>query len=125
MKREITHGHAMRSIFGRCRVIHFMFPSLITPPIKATPFDPHLPPAPPALYIKDDQEYFEVEDILDSKHKGHRLYYLIKWKGYPDSENSWEPLSSIPARGLVKEFHKRNPGKPGEPRRLHFVGLLA
>lgn len=68
--------------------------------------------------------YFEIEDILDSKRDGRRLYYLIKWKGFPDSENSWEPLSNIPARGLVKEFHRRNPGKPGEPRRLHFVGLL-
>ena len=49
---------------------------------------------------------------------GRRLHYLVKWKGFPDFENSWEPLANIPACGLVKEFHRRNPGKPGEPRRL-------
>ena len=107
------------------RHIHDVFHVSLLDPVKATRLDPHLPPAPPALYVKDDQKYFEVEDILDSKREGRRLYYLIKWKGYPESENSWELLSGIPARGLVKEFHRRNPGKPGEPRRVYFVGLLA
>jgi len=110
------------------RHMHDTFHVSLLDPVKLTPLvpDPHgLPPAPPALYVKDNHEYFEIEDILDSKREGRRLYYLIKWKGYPDSENSWEPLSGIPARRLVKEFHRRNPGKPGEPRHVHFVGLLA
>ena len=29
----------------------------------------------------------------------------IKWKGYPDSENSWEALANISACSLIKEFH--------------------
>jgi Chromo (CHRromatin Organisation MOdifier) domain len=86
---------------------------------------PRLPPAPPALYVKNDHEYFEIEDILDSKREDRRLKYLIKWKGFPNSENSWEPLSNIPTCGLVREFHRRHLGRPGEPCRLHFVGLLA
>jgi Chromo (CHRromatin Organisation MOdifier) domain len=107
------------------RHIHDIFHVSLLDSVKPTYLAPHgLPPAPPALYVKDDQEYFEIEDILDSKHEEHRLYYLIKWKGFPNSENSWEPLSNIPACGLVKEFHRRNSGKPGEPHRLHFVGLL-
>ena len=23
------------------------------------------------------------------------LYYLISWKGYPEKENTWEPISAI------------------------------
>jgi hypothetical protein len=45
----------------------------------------------------------------------------------PDSDNSWEPLLNIPAWALVKEFHRRNPGKPGAPRprkRAAVVNLL-
>jgi hypothetical protein len=60
----------------------------------------------------------------DWKRDGRRTHYLIKWKGFPDSEDSWEPLANSPVRGLVKEFQRRNPAKPGEPRRLHFVGLM-
>jgi hypothetical protein len=107
------------------RHIHNVFHVSLLDPVRSTSLEPRLPPAPPALYVKDDKEYFEIEDILDSKRDDRHLKYLIKWKGFPDSENSWEPLSNIPARGLVKEFHHRNPGKPGHPHRLHFVGLLS
>jgi hypothetical protein len=100
------------------RHLHDVFHVSLLDSVKATTLAPRTPPLPPALYVKDSQEYFEVEDILNSKRIDRHLYYLVKWKGFPDSENSWEPLVNIPARGLVKEFHRRNPGKPGEPRRL-------
>jgi hypothetical protein len=105
------------------RQIHDTFHVSLLDPVKSTTLPAHSqPPAPPALYVKDDQEFFEIEDILNSKRNGRRVEYLIKWKGYPESENSWEPLTNIPARGLVKEFHRRHPGKPGQPRsRVNFA----
>ncbi len=36
-------------------------------------------------------KYFEVEAFLDSRKVESRIQYLVKWVGYPDSENSWEP----------------------------------
>ena len=106
------------------RHLHDVFHVSLLDSVKATTLSPRMPPAPPAAYVKDDHEYFEIEDILDSKRIGRRLHYLIKWKGFPDSENSWEPLTNIPSRGVVKEFHRRNPGKPGEPHRLLSIVLL-
>jgi hypothetical protein len=106
------------------RHLHDVFHVSLLDAVKPTSLSPRMPPPPPALYIKDDQEYFEIGDILDSKHIGHRLHYLVKWKGFPDSENSWEPLINIPAHGLIKEFHRRNPGKPGEPRHLISTVVL-
>jgi hypothetical protein len=68
-------------------------------------------PASPVI-IEDEVEY-EVEAILDSKVSRRRLLYLVKWKGYPDSENSWEPTSNVKnACKLVKQFHARYPQKP-------------
>ena len=69
------------------RHLHDVFHVSLLDSVKATTLSPRMPPAPPAVYVKDDHEYFEIEDILDSKRIGRRLHYLIKWKGYPDSEN--------------------------------------
>jgi len=48
-----------------------------------------------------EKEQFEVEKIL--KHKGQK--FLIKWKGYPTLENTWEPLKNLHrCKDLVEEF---------------------
>ena len=55
------------------------------------------------------QEEYEVEEILNSKKgKGLRgtLRYLVKWKGYPITEATWEPKANvIHARKAVQDFH--------------------
>ena len=33
--------------------------------------------------------------------------YLIKWKGYTEVHNSWEPKENVNTPELVKEFHQR------------------
>jgi hypothetical protein len=38
---------------------------------------------------------YEVERIIDKKIKHGKPYYMIKWKGYPSSDNSWEPLRHL------------------------------
>ncbi|HUJ80479.1 MAG TPA: hypothetical protein VLW83_01275, partial [Candidatus Acidoferrales bacterium] len=110
------------------RHIHDTFHISLLDPVKSTAIPPHgLPAAPPAAYVKDDHEYFEVEDVLDSRRIRNRLEYLIKWKGYPDSDNSWEPSSHISARGLVKEFHRRHPTKPAPSsrHRIHTISFIS
>ena len=108
--------------------IHDVFHVSLLDPVKSSPIPPHgLPPAPPPLYIQDDQEYFEIENILDSRHVNNPLQYLVKWKGCLDSDNSWEPLTNIPAHGLIKEFHQRNPMKPGPAacHQIHAVSFVS
>ena len=110
------------------RHIHDVFHVSLLDPYKSTSIPPHsLPPAPPPLYAKDNEEYFEIENILDSRRVKNRLQYLVKWKGYPDSDNSWEPLANIPARGLIKEFHRRNPTKPtsASRHRIHTISFIS
>ena len=46
-------------------------------------------PSPSPIIINDEEEY-EVEEILDKRKHYSKIQYLIKWKGYPLSEVSWE-----------------------------------
>jgi Chromo (CHRromatin Organisation MOdifier) domain len=57
------------------------------------------------------EEEFEVEMILDvqPQGRGRKMHYLVKWKGYPTSDNSWEPKENVHVEELIKEFYKRNP----------------
>jgi hypothetical protein len=52
-----------------------------------------------------------VEKILDSRRFGRRwrLQYLVKWEGYPDSDNMWVDKDDVFAEDKVREFKASNP----------------
>ena len=54
----------------------------------------------------NDTEY-SVEKIIDKDCdlKGN-VKYLIKWKGYEDSGNTWEPIGNLYCDDLIEEFEK-------------------
>lgn len=71
-----------------------------------------LPPPPEPVEVEGEEEY-EVEEVLDSKVHGKGLRYLVKWKGYDESENSWEPASNLKhTQARLKEFHRKHPAAP-------------
>jgi hypothetical protein len=55
---------------------------------------------PPAELVDEEAE-FEVEKILDKRKQRGRLEWLVKWKGYPMEETTWEPLKNL---GNAKEM---------------------
>jgi hypothetical protein len=53
--------------------------------------------------ITKDEDEFEVEDILERR--GQR--YLIKWKGYLHSENTWEPVQNLGnCQMILRQFRR-------------------
>jgi hypothetical protein len=71
------------------------------------------PPALPPPILIDRQEEFEVEKLENSHVHWGRLQYLVKWKGYPSSENTWEPTSAVKnSPDLVTAFHRNHPSAP-------------
>jgi hypothetical protein len=65
----------------------------------------------PTPELIDGEEEYSVEKILDSRHFGkrRRLQYLVKWEGYPDSENMWVDKDDVFADDKVREFKASNP----------------
>ena len=52
----------------------------------------------------EDEDVFEVEMVADVRKKGKRREYLIKWKGYETSENTWEPGKNV-SDALIAQYH--------------------
>ena len=49
----------------------------------------------------DAEDQYEIERIRAIQFKEGNYYFLIKWKGYPDSENSWEPKENLNETALA------------------------
>lgn len=53
------------------------------------------------------EEEYIVEKVVDKKELDDgQVLYLLKWQGYEDSENTWEPVENITSKALIAEFEK-------------------
>jgi len=92
--------------------VHPVFHVSLLEPHKPSTIPGRSPPPPPPIIVNSVKE-FEVEEVLNSKFKRKRLFYLVKWKGYPITDNSWHPAADLKnASQLVNSFHSKYPTKP-------------
>ncbi|QRW20745.1 Retrotransposable element Tf2 protein [Rhizoctonia solani] len=72
---------------------------------NVSPSQPY-PERPPPETIEGEEEY-KVEQILDSKRKQGKCFYLIKWKGYGPEDYSWEPEELLEhSQDKIKHFNR-------------------
>jgi hypothetical protein len=91
--------------------IHPMFHNSLLTPYTITP--EHRPnyTQPPPTIVEGEDEHYEVETVLNVRTTPNQrgIQYLVKWKGYPDSENSWVSATGMKhAMALVKDFHRQH-----------------
>ncbi len=90
--------------------IHPMFhTSLLTPYSKTIEYRENYSWPPPDLM--ENVEQYEVEAICSHRCQGKKrqLQYLVKWQGYPKSDNMWEPAGHLQTPLLLKEYHHHHP----------------
>ena len=88
--------------------IHDVFHISLLSRYKTSNLPGRLHYSPPPIHIDETGDFYEVKDILDVKKVNGIYHFLISWKGYSDSDNSWEPEENlVNCRELVNNFKHR------------------
>ena len=88
--------------------IHPVFhASLLMPYIETLTHGPNYMRPPPDL-VEGEAEW-EVKAIRAHRYSGRqkKLQYLVKWLGYPESDNTWEPAENLHADDLIQDYEHR------------------
>jgi hypothetical protein len=103
-------SHHLSADTSRNLEIHNVFHvDLLTPYVKTDFHVPNYTRPPPDL-VQGTEEY-KVEKILDLRQhgRGHKIQYLVKWKGYPDLDNERVNWNDMLADEALEEFRHSNP----------------
>ena len=90
--------------------IHPVFHVDLLTPYKETAFHGTNYTRPPPDLINDEEEY-EIEQILNSRTRGrnHKVQYLVKWVGYPESDNQWLDADQLTVDEVIQDFKRKCP----------------
>ena len=74
----------------------------------------------PPIDVEGEPEYI-VGEILDSRLRCNKLEFLVKWEGYTDENNSWEPEANCRnAPRAIRDFYNKYPNAPQRIARMQY-----
>ena len=80
-------------LLSQWRIHPIFHASLLTPYLETKAHGPNFPQPPPDIF--EGEEQFEVEVIVAHKPQGREYCYLMKWMGYPSSDNTWQTSGDL------------------------------
>jgi hypothetical protein len=75
--------------------IHPVFNTVRLRPYHQDSIPGRVPPLRPPPLIEGNQPEWEIEFIKDSRIRYRKLEFLLKWKGYPHEESTWQRADTL------------------------------
>jgi hypothetical protein len=107
IKRNIKNTSFELRLPGSMKIHPVFHISLLEPAPRDAPEGP-APEINPELQITE----YEVERILDVAVRNRKLRWLVKWKGYGNEDNTWEPKENLThCQTAMETFYRRETQK--------------
>jgi hypothetical protein len=79
-------------------------------------------PLPPLKIVGGDERY-EIEEVINSHLNRGKLQYLVRWRGYSHTENSWIAEGNLDALDLIAKYYRANANAPKHISTVDFGRL--
>ncbi|MBW0512320.1 hypothetical protein O181_052035 [Austropuccinia psidii MF-1] len=114
IKKSGSHAYHLKLPQG-WNSVHPVFHVSLLEPVKQS-IIPNCNQFLPPPVLVEEQEEWEVAQVLDFKLKRGKFWYLVEWKGFSKDQErtTWEPASNLTSSpDLVKDFYSLYLDKPG------------
>ena len=57
--------------------------------------------------VEPDSESFSVQSVVDHKEVDGVDHYLVRWRGFSATDDSWEPVTNFDDLDVIRKFWQR------------------